>query len=593
MKPLSSGVRWLIASAAILVTVVLLTVWYQHRTVRIQVERALVNNLRAELEVLAPFIPADAEPRFPVSSDRRITLITSDGRVISDTVADPVRMENHADRPEVRLARRDGLGVDTRRSNSTGSDYVYVAKLLGDGRTLRVAAPLTIENSAIQAMSLPVILSTLVVVGGGGLALILYTWRSRVRVADLVEVSRAFAQGDLSRRAALIGNDAFARLGQELNQLGERLRESQERVAGQRQLLEAALGALAEGVACVDQLDQVVYANAAFRQFAAGGGAVVGEPFYRQLGAEAISAAITDLRQGKPVDQQAMTFEHRRRHLQAAIADGGAGITVIVLHDRTELVRAEAARRDFLSAVSHELKTPLTAIVGYTDTLLDGALDGSPADAKGFVQAIARHSERLIELIRDVLTLTRLEQGAWEVRPQAVDYGHLLRLVLEDHRQAAVLKPVALSYDGPDVLPGRSDPELVRQLIGNLVSNAIRYNRSDGSVVVTARQDQDSLDVVVRDTGIGIPSEHQERVFERFYRVDSHRSRSSGGTGLGLAIVKHLIGVLHGSVQLRSDSTGTTFSVRLPMTMPDQAGALRAKFLGKIPAEPVRTDSSR
>ena len=581
MRRLSSGIGWLLGAGLLLLAIAIATVTYQYRVVTTQVEASLAGQLRAECDLIA-LVLADASgiPEGHLAGDRRLTLIAADGRVLAETEGDRATMDNHNSRPEIALARRDGFGLAKRPSATTHRDYLYAARLLGDGRVLRISAPIVVEQGLVNRLTLPVVLSTSLVVLGGGIALLAYAWRSRERVADLVEVSRAFGAGDFARRALLTGSDAFARLGHELNNLGSRLRESQERVAAQRELLDGALGALAEGVACIDQLDRVVYANAAYRQFAAGGADVVGASYYRYLSADVVGLAITGLREGKEIDLGGLRFEHRRRQLQASIALGGEGITVLVLHDRTELTRAESARRDFLSAVSHELKTPLTAIIGFADTLLDGALE-QPAVARSMVEGVSRHGTRLLELVRDVLTLSRLEHGAWMVRPETVDWAHLLRTVLEDHRAAAEVKPVALSYTGPDSVSGRADPELVRQLVGNLVSNAIRYNRSDGSVWLRLSQVDGRVRIQVQDTGIGIPAEHQARVFERFYRVDSHRSRAVGGTGLGLAIVKHLAEVLAGSVELASDGSGTTFTIDLPASSVDETGAIRQRALGR------------
>ena len=197
------------------------------------------------------------------------------------------------------------------------------------------------------------------------------------------------------------------------------------------------------------------------------------------------------------------------------------------------------------------------------------------------VEGINRHGNRLLELVRDVLSLSRLEHGAWMVRPEAIDWAQVLRMVLDDQRAAAASKPVMLRFIGPEPMTGRADPELVRQLVGNLVSNAIRYNRPQGSVEVRLAAVEERVVITVQDTGIGIPAEHQERVFERFYRVDSHRSRAVGGTGLGLAIVKHLCEVLGGTVSLVSNSEGTTFTIELPVMASDDANAIRLRTLGR------------
>jgi two-component system phosphate regulon sensor histidine kinase PhoR len=235
---------------------------------------------------------------------------------------------------------------------------------------------------------------------------------------------------------------------------------------------------------------------------------------------------------------------------------------VLVLHDLSEVKRLELRRRDFMSAISHELKTPLTAIMGFTETILDD----ESCDARQmriFIEKISRQADRLAILVRDVLTLSRLEEGAWSSKPEVIDLVALGREVIDDFQGAAAAGRVALVLEADEHVMLTADREAVRMLIGNLVSNAVRYNRVDGTVWLRLRQSADSVEVVVADTGIGIPEEHRERIFERFYRVDSHRSRQTGGTGLGLSIVKHLLQLLGGSIELASDANGTRFAVRL------------------------------
>ena len=568
---LPNPTRWLIAAVLILASVIGGTVAWQRSTLEARIERGLTEQLRQEgLLVGALLAGQTGLPPLPAGVARRLTLIDPDGAVLADSAADLHGMDNHNSRPEVLAARRDGFGLAHRASGTTGRPYLYAARLLPDGRILRLAAPLEVEAALQDQVVIPVAFSTALVAGLIGIVMVIAAWRIRRRAAVLVDVSRAFAAGDLTRRSGLEGNDAYARIGRELDHLGERLSATQDRLAEQRRLLEVALGSLAEGVACIDRFDRIVYANPAFRQFAAGGLAVEGDPFYRHLSHEAVGAAVTALRDGHDLPP-IPNFEHRRRQFSAAVAGtqdtdaDGEAVAVLVLHDRTELNRLENARRDFLASVSHELKTPLTAIVGATDVLLDGALD-EPATARSFVDSIARHADRLSSLVRDVLTISRLEQGAWEVRPQTVDFTDLAHLVREDHRAAAAAKPVTLLYEGPDRLPGAGDPELYRQLVGNLVSNAVRYNRPGGTVTIRQEVLGDRLQIIVADNGIGIPAEHRERIFERFYRVDSHRSRATGGTGLGLSIVKHLVERLHGTIDLESSDAGTTFTATLPLS---------------------------
>lgn len=388
--------------------------------------------------------------------------------------------------------------------------------------------------------------------------------RDRRRILDLAVVARAYGEGRYDHRAGLGGDDVIACLGHDLDQLGTRLQAVGADAAASRSVLEAGLGTLDEAVACIDPLDRVLYANAAWRHLAAVGDEPVGLEWYRHLGDKGIADLVAGVRAGNPLP--AVAVEHRRRRLVASAA-AAAEVVVLVLRDRTELHRLELRRRDFLAGVSHELKTPLTAILGCADTLLDGALDDDREVVRGFVERIQRHAERLASLVRDVLTLARLERGAWEVRPEATDASQLVAEVVDEHQEQATSRGVVVAVVAPPRLDAHTDPELFRTLLANLLSNAIRYNRPDGQVRVTLTERGSRMALTVADTGIGIPPDLQVRVFDRFFRVDPARSRATGGTGLGLAIVRELVDSLDASVDLTSSAAGTTFTVDLPRVL--------------------------
>ena len=546
--------RWLILALAILALAIWITLSWQYRLVTATVEDSMIAQAKAEVALMAEMIGHESQTRWltdlRLPTSRRLTVIALDGTVLYDSQADPVHLDNHNNRSEIISARDTGLGVSRRHSDSVGHDLLYAAQRLPDGRVVRLAAPIAIEAGLTERLLRPMAVAGVLVITVAGLLISLHVWRDRTRVAELVAVSHAFGRGDFTRRAGLLGTDTLAHLGHELNTLGDRLHANQQDLTRSRELLETALGALDEGVACIDDLDLVLYANPAFRQLAAGGADVVGQPYYEHLPVLSVGGTTA--------------IDHRRRHLRAALVAGRAGVRVVALVDLTEIKRLEGARRDFIAAVSHELKTPLTVIQGFTETLLDGAID-QPEHARDFVTKIAHHAERLALLVRDVLTLSRMERGSWDVKPQAADLARLTRELCDEYQPQAAAQQVGLVLDLPDSLPAHSDPELLRHLLGNLLSNAIRYNRPGGSVRVSLAEDgADHLRISVADTGIGIPAEHRERIFERFYRVDTHRSRAHGGTGLGLAIVKHLLEVLEGRIDLVSSEQGSTFTATVP-----------------------------
>jgi two-component system phosphate regulon sensor histidine kinase PhoR len=572
-RTLLLGARWLLVAAVSLTVVIWTSLAYQYEVVTDVVADGLLRELRAEVELVAALTSDDADllrlKKARIPEHRRITIILVDGTPVFDSQVDTRKMDNHNNRPEIIQARENGIGISRRHSDSVSQELLYAALRLPDNRIIRVAAPLTAETHLEQRLLRPMAIAAVVVIVIAGLVITLHLWRDRTRVAELVSVARAFANGQFTRRAGLLGGDVLAHLGHELNAMGGRLMESQQALAHQRSLLDGALGALAEGVACVDRFDQVLYANPAYRQLAGGGAEAQGKPYYEHL----------PVLQGDGPTE----FEHRRRQLRALVIPVAGNVRVIVLHDLTELKHLEGARRDFIAAVSHELKTPLTSIAGFAETLLDGVIEEDPATTREFVAKIAHHSDRLAELVRDVLTLSRLEQGAWEVRPEPTDLVHLGRGLFEEFALVAGRQQVRLELEAPETLPVVSDPELLRQLLGNLISNAIRYNRPQGSVWLRLQAGSErTVRLEVQDSGIGIPPEHQERIFERFYRVDAHRSRQSGGTGLGLAIIKQLLDVLGGTISLKSDGSGSCFTVLIPVRDPraDQLATTRTRVTG-------------
>ena len=610
-------VPWAIITAA-MVVVLWIAVSWQRAQVASGLDQEFAAAVSAEAETLAAIANAAATRSDPAAwiaqsagPHRRVTLYAADGHVLADSAGDPAAVSPAEHSPEVLQALSGGQGLDRRAGDGDPAPVLYVAVRLGDGRVLRVAATPTGNGGNLAWW---VELGTVMVAAAAVVGFAVRLGLDRWRFHELQEVSRAFARGEFARRANLTGTGASGQLGTELNRLGERLAQNATEIATQRSLLDGALGVLDEGVACIDRLDRVVYANAAYRQLAAGGAEVDGQLFYEHVPAAALSAPLARARaralvrgaksasgsgekgdkdkpeksDGTPVE--AVKFDHRRRILRVVAVPAGPDIAVVVLHDLTAAHRLEQSRRDFMAAVSHEFKTPLTSLVGYTDTLLDGALE-DPTVARSFVERIARHCERLSGLVTDVLTLSRLEQGAWEFRPEPCRLDELLPAVLDEYTALAETKGITLSCAVTDAAPVpagtngataapatpaandeplppltiTTDPELLRQLLGNLVSNAIRYNRPNGTVRLKLALPTDStVAISVADTGIGIPNEHRERVFDRFYRVDAHRSRQTGGTGLGLAIVKQLLAILGGDIGLASGPEGTTFTVTIP-----------------------------
>lgn len=543
-------------------------------TLRRQMERSIVADLGRELvlsrELLGGRLPPPSTAdgvadRLGALSGRRVTLIGPDGRVAGDSrfaaVALP-SLENHAARPEVRAARQGRIGRARRRSASAGSDQLYLAAPLAGGAVLRIAVPLREVDRAVAEVQRSVL-------AVGAVALVLaaaFSWGfSRLFTRPLREVSsvaRALAAGDLSGRVERCGDDELGELGVVLNTLASELQRRLAQLEAERAEMETLIDGMAEGVLALAADGTVRRVNPAARAIFSLGAGGAGMPPQAVARRPAFLALVQRALGGGPV--AATELQHDGRHLLATAQPLAAGGAVLVFLDVSELRRLEDARRDFVANASHELKTPLTAIRGYSETLLDEDLP--PPLRRRFTETVRANADRLQRIVDDLLDLSRIESGGWRAEPETIPLLPIVREgwapFAEAAGEAAVDFGTRLEDDGLAVF---ADPSALRQILSNLYSNAVRYAGRGGRVEVRARRTASGVAVEVADTGQGIPAVHLPRIFERFYRVDSGRARADGGTGLGLAIVRHLVERHGGRAEVESElGLGTTIRFTLP-----------------------------
>ena len=492
----------------------------------------------------------------------RVTLVTTDGRVLGDSEFDEPalsRLENHSGRPEVSAALSGDSGSSIRTSPSAGDEELYAAVRTPLG-VARVSLPTRAQELIVDRLQRDVLV---VSVGATLLALLLAAVfaRSVTRpVLELRDDAQAIAAGDLERRPALNVSGEVGELATAFYQLAEQLSTRLRALEADDALLRALMDSLNEGAVAFDSRQQVVHVNAQARRLLAVRDAV---PFPAdQLPRErALRSAIVAATAGEAVDGLEVNLGGRTVTLTARpLASGGA---VLALFDLTPLRRLETVRSDFVANVSHELKTPLTVVGGFAETLGDEGLD--PDTRRQFASAILSNTRRMQRIVDDLLDLSRIESGGWTPNPAMVDIESLAVDVLAAMRSRGVAKGIALRVDvEPRAMAIDADPTALRQVLTNLVDNAVRHT-SAGEVVVQARAKNGGIAVSVHDTGAGIRAEHLARIFERFYRVDSARSREEGGTGLGLAIVKHLVEAHGGRVHAVSEpDRGTTIEAWFP-----------------------------
>ena len=536
---------------------------------RRHLEQESAMELEREAHLVAAFTPPDSTqwPEFAALAGarlrRRVTLIDPDGHVRGDTEFDRAslaRLENHRGRPEVRavLDSAKSVGMNERLSASTNERQMYVA--IRDGppglAVVRVSTTLAAVDTQVHAVQRAVAIA--------GLAMLLAAWvvawlLARLLAGPLVRIGEA-ARDIAAGRPAEFPDVHVPELAHQVDALRAMHHELERRFEDLRREREESgtlLEALSDGVLAADKRGTVISTNSAARRLLGYGDTEplppLGELFHdrahRALMREVLTGAVVE---GRELDLGDRTVVVSARPLE----DGG---TLLVLSDVTDVRRLETIRRDFVANVSHELKTPLTAIAGYAETL---AAESSDSQTTGFSRTIVDNARRMQRLVDDLLDLSRIESGGWQPEPRTIGIDAAAREAWRPFAERAASREIELETDSGSV---NSDPEALRQIFTNLFDNALRHTPPRGRIRVTAERTSHDTVVRVSDTGSGIPADHLPRIFERFYRVDPGRSRQEGGTGLGLAIVKHLVEAHGGRVEAESEiGRGTTILLYLP-----------------------------
>lgn len=533
----------------------------------------LADDTRLELEHDARLVGISWRPGINADSladsagaalGRRVTLIDPKGVVVGDAEfngEDLHHLQNHSTRPEVMAAKRYGVGSSMRSSYSAGDNEVYVAVRHPLG-TVRVSETTTTLRQIVGAAQRDVMIAGIVALIG---ALIL-GWafsRSVSRpIVELRDVARAIAAGELDRRPTLSAPGEVGDLAQALHRMTEQLASRLNALESEDALLNAVIDSLDEGIVAVGPHGNVIRLNESARRLMNVADEAVPFSIDRLPQERLIRDALREAMRGTATEPTEITIDERTLLITVRpLPDGGA---VLAMMDLTTRRRLETIRRDFVANVSHELKTPLTIISGFAETLRDSEVDEE--DRQRFLQTIESNTRRMQRIVDDLLDLSRYESGGWRPNVVSNDLAGVVSDVFTSCSRTAAAKGVTLAFEAPaEARRVDADPTALRQVLGNLVENAVRYT-SDGRIAVRAQAiGTRGVTVRVTDTGSGIPPEHLPRIFERFYRVDAGRSREQGGTGLGLAIVRHLVEAHGGSVHAESAvGRGTTISVYFP-----------------------------
>jgi two-component system phosphate regulon sensor histidine kinase PhoR len=507
-----------------------------------------------------------------LTQDSRITVLDLTGTVLADSsVEDSERMENHGDREEIKQALESGAGISLRYSDTIHKQMLYVARVseVEPQYIIRLAVPFYGIQEFFPLL-LPALLISLVI--SLLLSLFLANRFSQSITKPLNEISQELLKIKDKNRQFHFSEYDYEELNQivlAVVKLSDEVGKSMENLEQERNKIDYILSNMTEGFLLLDQEDNVLMINKAAKRFLSCPDSVLGDHIihYTQ-NMKLIHGIDSDILQDEhltfdmPSGNRILSVHISR--IQNGIFEENHTGTVILLVDVTAQRNAQTVRQEFFSNASHELKTPITSIQGYAE-LLNAGLFSDEAQRSEFLQRIIKEAQNMTCLINDILMISKLENGQSAQVMSPVKMRPLIEDVVNSLIPFANQNHVSLQWESEDIVY-QGNLQQLGQLISNLVSNAIKYNRPDGSVKVTAQMAPDGMKLMVSDTGIGIAPEYQQRVFERFFRVDKGRSRKMGGTGLGLSIVKHIVNFYHGTVSLESEvDVGTTITIVLPV----------------------------
>ena len=508
----------------------------------------------------------------------RLTIVDLQGKVLCDSDRVPANMENHATRPEIMKAYAGGIGVSQRYSTTTKQDRLYVAvSVMNANKTigvLRTSIPLNTINNKLLQLFIRMAFGILGVTLFAG-CITLIVARKITHPLELMKLhALRYAGGDLTEKISVTGSEEIVSLAQAMNKMSVQLDERVRAVLGKRNESETVLAGMVEGVIAVDPDDRVLYMNkSAIKQLGIEQKSVQGSGLLEVVrNIDLLRFIQQTILQDEPGEKTivlnqdksnekilqvhgAQLFDAKKKRLGA----------LVVINDVTKLLRLENLRRDFVANVSHELKTPITSIKGYVETLLDEAGE-LPQHVQDFLTIISKQTNRLQAIVEDLLSLAKIEEESdrEEILLERGITRNVLQNAIEACSAKAAERNIELSLLGDQQVYALINGPLLEQAVINLLDNAIKYSKPGGTVLIDTSEHEEDIQISIKDYGIGIGPQDFQRLFERFYVVDKGRSRESGGTGLGLAIVKHIVQAHGGNVTVESKlNKGSKFTIHL------------------------------
>ncbi len=511
----------------------------------------------------------------------RITIIMPNGKVIGDTDENPDEMDNHSHRPEIQESLKKGLGQSLRYSQTVQKRMMYAAMPIQKKNetmaVVRTSIPVKSILEVVRPIYLKLITAGLLVAVIAALISLIISKKLTSPLESLKEGAQRFAQRDFSRTLEVPDNDEMARLASTMNVMASELDQQFRTINQQRNLQEAILGSMIEGVLAIDENERLLSLNLSAAEWLGIDPKKSDKKSFSELinNNELHHFVQRSLLEKETIEDQILVeFNQEKRYLQARGTtlynpEGEPIGAVIVLVDVTRLKQLENIRREFVANVSHELKTPVTSIKGFVETLLDGAMEDEE-NATRFLKIISKQADRLSAIIEDLLSLSRIEQSSQVEKSEKISLEPSpIRPVIESSveccKPKAEAKEITIDMECDENFIININPPLLEQALINLIDNAIKYSDEREHIFIFCTENEHQVCINVQDRGVGIKEEHLLRIFERFYRVDKARSRKLGGTGLGLAIVKHIIQSHKGNVTVHSVwNEGSTFTIQLP-----------------------------
>lgn len=565
----------------------LATGWYASRAMRLFHLDQVHEDLRHQAHFLVPQIEPLLAPLQGAALDAlckrlgrdvptRITVVLPDGAVAADSQADPAAMENHGGRAEIVQALAGRTGTAVRFSGTINQHMMYLAVPVGETggqAVVRLAVALTAVEQQLRVLQVRIGAGGVVIAVLASLVCLLISRRISRPIEAMRQGAARFAAGDLTHRLVPPDTEELAGLAKAMNKMAVDLEERIQTVVRQRNEAAAVLASMVEGVVALDNQERILHLNdAAGRLLGGRAETVQGRSVQEVIRNPDLHRMVrTTLAHGEGASNDIALYVDAERVLHTQCtplldADGRRMGALLVMHDVTQLRRLETMRTDFAANVSHEIKTPLTAIQGFVETLAQGSVH-DPQEVRRFLDIIHKHVRRLGAIIDELMQLANLERGG------KMDLQRLDEVFIKAFLEAAVQlckgraeeKAIAIVLECPEALTARVDEMLMEQAAVNLLDNAVKYSPSGSRVTVSVEPSEQRIRIHFHDQGIGIAKQHLPRLFERFYRVDKARSRRQGGTGLGLAIVKHIVQAHGGQVSVISEQgKGSTFTVDIP-----------------------------